>query len=170
MAVKEFELGLRKVTVLHRSNGESGHGLIVMHAISEKEENDILMASLEVDDKGKPVGKPTYVIAGKEFKGPVILAYGEMNLKSPVCLDLIEKMPIVSPEVFGNSNWMPSNYDFARRVVTTLDDGVVRWSQTWDKVKWFKYHYSLIGNPKRVIVYRVDGHDLEKILKVLGEE
>ena len=164
MAVKEIELSLMKVTVLNRCGAESGHGLIVMHAISEKEEKEIQLSSLEDED-----GKPSFSVAGKVFKGDKILAYGEMNLKSPVCLDLIEKLPILSPKIFDNLNWLPSNIDFARGVAVSDSEGVIRWTQTWNKLTWFKYHLALIGNPKRVIVYRLDGYDYELILKALSK-
>ncbi len=161
MIEKKIEFELRKMTVLCRF-GESG--MVVMHAISEKEEEEIRKSKLTQKDN-----KMVYQRADKEFKEQAIFAFGEMNLRSEVCLDLIEKLPILSPEVFSNSNWMPSTFDFKNRLATTSENGQVLWTQTWDKVKWFKYHYALIGNPKRVIVYRIDGHDLKAVIESLEQ-
>ena len=165
---KEFKCGnINKIAVLsHTNKGLKEDTLVIMHAISEEDEK-------RIDDsiEENPTGRPMYYIGNKILAtGKSILTYGTVNLNSSDDINFINSLTdIVNPEVMGGGNWIPSGFDYASATITSDEDGKVKWYQTWDSLKWFKYNHCLIGKPKRVIIYKIKPNEWHGIWNTLFE-
>ena len=114
-----------------------------MEAITEQQENRI--------DKSK-----TYYgnIRFERDDGVIIQAkdiylYGELDFNNPEDIYNIERFNLINPD----GEWMYSNVNYDKGHFTTID-GIAKYFQTWDALKWFRYCHILIGKPKRIIVYK----------------
>lgn len=149
---KEFNCqSIDNIAILsHTNKGYKDAYLVLMHAISEEDEK-------RIDDsiEENPTGRPMYHLDNKIIAtGKNIYTYGTVNLKNKEDIDFINTLDIVNPDVMNSGNWIPSKFDYNKGIIESDEDGIVRWYQTWNNLKWFMYNYCRIGKPKRVIIYR----------------
>ena len=146
--MSEYKIqGTRKKTVLCRFGTKIEPSVVVMQAITEEQEVEIDKSSEEnAYKRSRFYIDDTLMVEGKE-----IYAYGEINLKEKDDINLIESLNIIDDEVMGCRNVIPTTFDYAKGTIK----GVNPWSHTWNKLEWFKYHYCMIGKPKRIIIYKI---------------
>lgn len=129
----------KKIIMFH-----SKTNTIVLEEINEDEE---LFIDTSIDKYGELLFKRNNNIIAKNNN---ILLYGEVNLKSDDDINLINSLNIIDEE---KGNYIYSNYNFNTKEVTTIN-GIIKKYQTFKPLLWFKYCYSLLDNPQRIIIYR----------------
>mgnify|MGYP003332628166 CR=1 FL=1 len=144
-------LGTKKEVMMNRSN----LFVMLMEPITEKDE--------ELIDKSKEVDFPTELFKnrkGIEISPKNIFLYGEVNIDNKDDIALINKHDIITLEIFGASN-MPADFNYETGIITSDEYGTFKTTDTWNKLKWFKYKYCLLGKPNRVVLYKIP-NDLYK--------
>lgn len=138
-------LNTRKRTILNHFNKM----VVCMQAINDTEEKDLDKQS-EINNYVSYRTKDNYVV-----KGESIILYGEVNLKNKFDLKYLEKYKdkICTPEI-NQASSIPTSFDYEKETIIS-DNGVIKHNDTWNYLLWFKYHYCLIGKPKKVIIYSI---------------
>lgn len=135
------------------SPGSKSRTAIILRKITEKEAELLLngeVLSFNHNDK-------EYVISRDEC-----YAFGEINLRSEEDLNLIRTFKWHNSDATGHA--YPSDYDYATHTGdsyirfdkdTQLEIPAVRWGETFDNVKLFKFAHACIGKPKNVVAYGI---------------
>lgn len=138
-------LGKRKRVILTHFN----YNKVIMEAISEEIENDIdskidnVYKDIYYDYKNNPISKQN------------IICYGKIDINendSSDCSsikDLDES--ICSQDVFS-PNSIPVSFDYDKGTIISEDE-IIKVTDTYNTLEWFKYNYTLIGKPERIIIY-----------------
>lgn len=136
-------LGGAERAILSRSNGII-NTLVILAPFTEKEE-EFLATYGKVQVK-VPSGRRVYVDMGS------IYMYGKVDLTCKDDLDLIRHNNLVG--VYDNCEaWLPDfDYETGHIILT---DGIPKGAPTMNAVEHFKYRYTRIGRPERVIVYKI---------------
>lgn len=122
-----------------------------MEAITEETEN-------KLDELKTKYGEMSYTDSkGIKIPGTSVFGYGEIDINNVDDIEFINSLNIISPEVWcPYVSVIPTGFNYEEGTITTDDEGIVKVTDTWDKFNWFKYHYCLIGKPKRIIIYEVN--------------
>ena len=80
-----------------------------------------------------------------------ILTYGDIDVESDDDLDLIDHINFNIDPFAGFA--IPADYDFETHSVKMTRSGI-RYYQTWDVEKVFKYKYAELGKPDKIIIFK----------------
>lgn len=123
--------------------------------LTEEEENQLdecleKNGTLEIGIK-LPNGQHYYIRDGN------IYLYGEVNLNNPEDIRLIKSKPLTPEEVYGSPAVVYAGLDYSTGIIHADEEGFFRWFHTWDNVKWFMHNHVLIGKPKRILIFNLEG-------------
>lgn len=140
-------MGTKKTVCLLRSNTHA----VFMEAISKELEE-------RLDEMKDKYGEIHYYTKDNiKVPGTSVFAYGTVDLDDINDLNFIDNLNIINPEP-----WLPylsvihTSFDYDKGTITSDERGIFKITQTWNKLKWFKYNYCLIGKPKRIIIYEIN--------------
>lgn len=137
-------LGTKNQVVLARSNTK----LTIMEPISEEQE--IALDKMK-DETGSCEFNTMY---NHRIPGSDILAYGTIDINSEGDITFLQGKNIINMEIdapMAAIYYTGFNYD--KGVIESNEEGVFKWTHTWDKIEWFKYNHCLLGKPTRIIIY-----------------
>lgn len=136
-------LGIRKKAVLSRFKKINSEFHLIMLPLTDEqeieiEENDKLgLKDVFIDEKGNNINKSN------------IYFYGELNMENDNDLNYIEYANIINNDFVR----IPININYKDGIVTTVN-GIVKYYDTNNPFKWFRYNHLLIGKPKKIIVFK----------------
>ena len=123
---------------------------VFMEIISEKTEQ-------ELDKQMNSINNFKYInIRGKIIPSSSVYLYGEVDLNNKKDIDYLKRFKSAILNIYDYGNWYYTSFNYETGTITYNEE-----KQTWlgthfitDFLKWFKYHYCIIGKPKRVIIYK----------------
>lgn len=127
--------------MLCRIKGLSGSFIVYMQAINEDQEKELdkyERTTIMVDSN-------TILPVSKEL----IYCYGEVNPDNKQDADAINRFNLIEP----NGNNVHSTFDYELGIATY--DKVPKFFTTTNPLLYWKYAYTIIGKPERIIVYKV---------------
>lgn len=141
--MKEVKLlGIRPRQMLCRIKGLSGNYAVYMQPITAKDEKELD----ETERLSLQVDASTVVDINRE----IVYCYGEVDINNEEDILGIRKFNLVN----NDGNTIHSNFDYETGVAY-YEGSTPKFYTTTDPVLNWKYAYTLIGKPERVIVYKV---------------
>ena len=141
--MKEVKLlGIRPRQMLCRIKGLSGTFAVFMQGITANEENQLdkyEKATLRIDSTST-------VDVNRE----IIYCYGEVNPFNDEDVLGIRKFNLVG----DNGSTIHSNFNYEQGIAL-YEGATPKFYSTTDPVLFWRYAYTLIGKPERIIVYKV---------------
>ena len=123
---------------------------VFMEIISEKTEQ-------ELDRQMNLTSNFKYVnIHGKTIPSSSVYLYGEVDLNNKKDIDYLKRFKSAILNTYDYGNWYYTSFDYETGEIT-YDENKQAWLGTnfvIDFLQWFKYHYCILGKPKRVIIYK----------------
>ena len=139
----------KKVTLLSRS--EKQDYAVYMEAITEDVEHSL--------DKMMNIhGSFTFVNKnGYKILSSAVYLYGEVDLTNKKDVQYLERYrkAILNPYDIGN--WYYTSFNYETGTITYNEDrqAFLGVNSVSDFLKWFKFHYCMIGKPNRIIIYKL---------------
>ncbi len=145
MIVKVF--GTKKIVTLSRFNENSRVPSVVMEAIDEKDEEEIDA----IIKYGGSIKLKSKNVVNKED----IYVYGDININSKSDISYLEKFKRIILNPYTMCTFIPTNFDFkaGSYSCSVLTGSTIGSPFQSDYLKWFKWNYCLLGNPKKIIIY-----------------
>jgi len=134
--------GIRKKVILSHFRGIKEE-VSVMMPITEEQEKEIISSNKFVNDD-------------YEINMDNIYAYGEINLNTQEDINAIKSFNLIDDGDTANIVYSNTNYETGE----VEYDKVPKYYSEWDILKWFKYNLCLIGNPKRIIIFKIRRNEL----------
>lgn len=140
--MKEIQLnGIRGRQLMCRTKTVAGTFAVYMQPISESQEHELdtkerVYIRLD-EDNGFTVSRD------------VIYAYGEVNPDAKEDSDIIKKLNLVD----SDGSTIHSQFNYEKGIANY--ENVPKFYTTTDTNLWWKYCYTIVGKPKRIIVYKV---------------
>lgn len=135
-------LGIRKKAILSHFRGIKEE-VSVMMPITEEQEKEIISSNKFVNDD-------------YEINMNNIYAYGEINLNTQEDINAIKSFNLIDDGDTANIVYSNTNYETGE----VEYDKIPKYYNEWDILKWFKYNLCLIGNPKRIIIFKIRRNEL----------
>lgn len=146
--IKEISIkGNAKRIALCHSNDGSKIIYTVMEALSKRDENNIEEL---IKHKRHIYFKNVF---GQIVDEQAILLYGDIDINDKKDRVEIEKLKLINQD-YGN--WVPTSFNYEKNTITEIN-GIVKTYTTFNSILNFKYCHSLIGKPKKIIIYNVIG-------------
>ncbi len=82
-----------------------------------------------------------------------IYMYGDINPDNDDDLDMIFNQELIDSNE-DTPCFVPSSFDYDKAEIIAIDN-IVKRSPTWKPIKWFKWNYTLIGKPSKVVCCKV---------------
>lgn len=141
-------LGIRKYTILYRTEGDSIKKYRIIIPITEKQEK-------ELDDNSRLTIGENFIVNGDK-----IITYGEHEIDKKEGRNFIRKLNICS---LDKDNYVYTDINFKTGEVFGKEGEPYLQTPTWDNVIWFKYNLCLIGNPERIAIFDINHEDLTRL-------
>lgn len=142
-----IEGNAQRVVLCHSNNGGNKTIYTVMEALSKKDEDNIEEL---IKHKRHIYFKNVF---GQIIDEQAILLYGDIDINNKKDRAEIEALKLINKD-YGN--WVPTSFNYEKSTIIEVD-GVVKEYTTFNSILNFKYCHSLIGKPKRIIIYNVVG-------------
>lgn len=136
-------LGIKQRCLINRVKTVAGSWNVYMQEITERQEKDL--------DHYEHTHIDT-VEGDKNISRELIYCYGEVNPDNQEDINYIKKFNLVNPD---GSN-IHSNFNYETGEVEY--ENIPKFYHTFDPVLWWKYNYTMLGKPKRIIVYKIKVH------------
>lgn len=145
----------------------------VLLSRSEKAEYAVFMEAITKDDERKidEQNNTKGVFSFKTLKGNIInnnntYLYGSINLNSKKDIDYLLKFGKAILNPYDYHNWYYTSFDYETGIITYNENrgSYLGINFISDVIKWFKFHYCILGKPERVIIYK------QKNKKLIGND
>lgn len=136
-------LGIRNKATLCRIKQMGNLVYTVLRPITKEQEEEIDEKE-EINFDGTIINKDN------------IYCYGQFDINNKEDINYIKKFNIIN---LDDNNPIYTNYDFNKGIVS-VEGNVIKTSECYNPIEWFKYKYLLIGKPERIIVYKCNKCDL----------